>query len=139
MINNKMARVVLVIMLGGLIAWFSSCKKNLLDKKPLDSISEDVVFADAAFLQNYVYNIYNGIKPPWSPGAVDMRDLLMLLLTSLKHMTGQQACGNICKAIFPPDNITDLTNIWNEEYSYIRKANLFFEKTETSTIDTCRA
>ncbi len=133
--NNKMAKAVLVIILGGLIAWFSSCKKNLLDKKPLNSLSEDVVFADASFLQNYVYNIYNGIKPPWSPGTGGYEALTDVAVDQPETHDRAAGMREYLQGNISPDNITDLTNIWNEEYSYIRKANLFFEKTKTSTID----
>ena len=136
MINNKMAKAVLVIILGGLIGWFSSCKKNLLDKKPLNSITEDVVFADASFLQNYVYNIYNGIKPPWSPGSGGYEGLTDVAVDQPETHDRAAGMREYLQGNISADNITDLTNIWNEEYSYIRKANLFFEKTETSTIDT---
>ena len=134
-INKRMAKTVLVVILGGLIAWFSSCKKNLLDKKPLNSLSEDVVFADASFLQNYVYNIYNGIKPPWSPGTGGYEGLTDVAVDQPETHDRATGMREYLQGNISQDNITDLTNIWNEEYSYIRKANLFFEKTKTSTID----
>ena len=34
-----------------------------------------------------------------------------------------------------PDNIEDLTGIWNYQYDFIRRANIFFENIEGSTID----
>ena len=49
-------------------------------------------------------------------------------------MTELRGIRQYLEGTISPDNITDLTNIWNEEYSYIRKANLFFEKIENSSI-----
>jgi hypothetical protein len=69
----------------------------------LDSISEEAVFNDAVFLQNYVYNVYNGVKPPWSPGSGGYETAdRMLRLTSLRPMTGPQASANIYKGLFLP-------------------------------------
>ena len=134
-INNGKSNWLFATSLFLFIVCFNSCQKDILDKKPLDAISEDAVFADATFLQNYVYNVYNGIKPPWSPGTggyIAMTDLAVDQPETHDRAAGirEYLEGNIS-----PDNITDLTNIWNEEYSYIRKANLFFEKTENSELE----
>lgn len=133
-LNNRKSKWLFPIALFLFIACFDSCQKNILDKKPLDKISEDAVFGDESFLQNYVYNVYNGIKPPWSPGTgayISMTDIAVDQPETHDRAAGirEYLEGNIS-----PDNITDLTNIWNEEYSYIRKANLFLEKTETSEV-----
>ena len=37
--------------------------------------------------------------------------------------------------ILTPDNIEDLTGIWSYQYDFIRRANIFFENIEGSTID----
>ena len=52
----KSVRNIIVLTAVG-IGSAISCSRDLLDKKPLDSISEEAVFTDATFLQNYVYNI----------------------------------------------------------------------------------
>lgn len=124
------------ILLLGAIVTFVSCKGDLLDKKPLDAISEDAIFADASFLQNYVYNIYNGIRPPWSPGTGGYEALTDIAVDQPETHDRAGGIRQYLEGNISPDNITDLTNIWNEEYSYIRKANLFFERTESSSIDT---
>jgi len=133
--NHRLTKAIFFIIFGGLIAWFSSCKKNLLDKRPLNSLSEDVVFADESFLQNYVYNIYNGIKPPWSPGTGAYEGLTDVAVDQPETHDRATGMREYLQGNISADNITDLTNIWNEEYSYIRKANLFFEHTENSKID----
>ena len=134
LINYRKSKWSFAMALFLFIACFNSCQKDILDKKPLDKISEDAVFGDASFLQNYVYNVYNGIKPPWSPGTggyISMTDIAVDQPETHDRAAGirEYLEGNIS-----PDNITDLTNIWNEEYSYIRKANLFLEKTQTSEV-----
>ena len=113
----------------------SSCDDGLLDKEPLDALSENNVFNDAVFLQNYVYNVYNGMRPHWYPGTgtyIGLTDLAVSQEETHDRAGGirEYLAGNIT-----PDNITDLTNIWNYQYDYIKRANLFFEKIEESTID----
>ena len=91
-----------------------SCNRDLLDKKPLDAISEDAVFNDPTFLQNYVYNIYNGIKPPWSPGSGGFEALTDVAVSQPETHDRAAGIREYIDGIITPDNITDLTNIWNE-------------------------
>lgn len=112
-----------------------SCNQDILDKKPLDAISEDDVFNDPTFLQNYVYNVYNGIRPPWHPGTggyIAMTDLAVGAPDTHNRSAGirEYLDGNM-----DPDNVTQLTDIWNYQYDFIRRANIFFENIEGSTID----
>lgn len=118
------------------VSVFTACDDELLEVQPLDAISEDNVFTDPVFLQNYVYNIYNGIKPHWSPGSggyIGMTDIAVTAPDTHNRANGirQYLEGNNT-----PDNVTQLTNIWAETYDYIRRANIFFEKVEGSQIDT---
>jgi hypothetical protein len=46
----------------------------------------------------------------------------------------RQGYPQLARRHYQPDNITDLTNLWNDEYSYIRKATIFFEQTASSPI-----
>ncbi|MBX3255190.1 MAG: RagB/SusD family nutrient uptake outer membrane protein [Chitinophagaceae bacterium] len=130
---DKTIKKVTVIILAGVITSVS-CNRDLLNKTPLDAISEDAVFNDATFLQNYVYNVYNGIKPPWSPGSGGYETLTDIAVSQPETHDRAGGIRNYTDGIITPDNITSLTNVWNDEYGYIRKANIFFEKTETSTI-----
>ncbi len=132
-IYKKLVLRILLIFAFGIT--ITSCSEDILDKQPLDAISEDNVFNDPVFLQNYVYNVYNGIRPPWSPGTggfIGMTDIAVAAPDTHDRAAGtrQYLEGNIT-----PDNVTSLTNIWAEEYDYIRRVNVFFEKTENSEID----
>src|SRR5688572_9072103 len=115
-----------------------SCDRNILDKKPLDAISEDAVFSDAVFLQSYVYNVYNGIRPPWSPGTGAFDALTDIAVSQPETHDRSAGIRQYLEGNISPDNVTNLTNIWTEEYSYIRKANIFFEKVATSTIEAAK-
>jgi hypothetical protein len=130
--NNRITRIA--FMLLALVYIGSSCESDLLDKKPLDAISEDVIFNDLTFLQNYVYNVYNGIRPPWNPGTgayVGMTDIAVSASDTHNRATGirQYLEGNLTQ-----DNVEDLTGIWDYQYDFIRRVNIFFENIEESTI-----
>jgi hypothetical protein len=132
-INNTTIKSFTIALLSTVVL-LASCKRDLLDKKPLDAISEDAVFADPTFLQNYVYNVYNGIKPPWSPGTGGFEGLTDIAVDQPETHDRAAGIREYLEGIMSPDNVTDLTNLWNEEYGFIRKANIFFEKVETSAI-----
>ena len=122
----------------GIIAAATSC--NVLDKKPLDAISDEAVFNDAVFLQNYVYNIYNGIKPPWAPGTGGYDALTDIAVNQPETHERSAGIRNYIEGNMTADNVSDLaamqdgTPLWNYEYGFIRKANVFFENIEKSSI-----
>ncbi|GAB3650229.1 RagB/SusD family nutrient uptake outer membrane protein [Echinicola sediminis] len=134
-LKNRFAGKAFVLLTAGTISLTTSCSDDILDKQPLDAISENNVFNDPTFLQNYVFNVYNGIKPPWSPGTggyIGMTDIAVFAPDTHNRSGGMREYlqGNIT-----PDNITSLTNIWNEEYEFIKRANIFFENIADSDID----
>lgn len=111
-----------------------SCSDDILDKQPLDAISENNVFTDPVFLQGYVYNSYNGIRPPWNPGTggyIGMTDIAASAPDTHDRAGGirEYLSGNMT-----PDNITDITGLWNYQYDYIKRVNTFFEKIVDSEI-----
>ena len=125
-------------LLGAFALLLVTCDSNILDKKPLDAISEDAVFSDAVFLQSYVYNVYNGIRPPWSPGTGGFEAMTDIAVSQPETHDRAAGIRQYLEGTITPDNITNLTNIWTEEYSYIRKANIFFEKIANSTIEAAK-
>ena len=129
--NRRRVFVFAVILIA--TGCFYACKK-VLDKQPLDRISENAVFTDPSFLQNYVYDVYNGIRPPWSPGTGGYEALTDIAVDQPETHDRAAGIREYLQGIITPDNITDLTNIWNDEYGYIRKANIFLENTQTSEI-----
>ncbi len=124
---------VIVVALFSAVGCFYACQK-VLDKQPLDRISENTVFTDPSFLQNYVYDVYNGIRPPWNPGSGGYETLTDVAVDQPETHDRSAGVREYLQGIITPDNITDLTNIWNDEYSYIRKANIFLENTINSEV-----
>ena len=132
---NKQALKIYILLFVGVAAIGISCSRDLLDKKPLNSLTDEAVFSDAIFLQNYVYDIYNGMKPIWSPGTGGFETLTDVAVSQPETHERAGGIRQYLEGTISPDNITDLTNIWNEEYGYIRKANVFFEKIDNSPIE----
>jgi hypothetical protein len=129
--KNKIFGFAMVL----LVSVAPSCNHDILDKTPLDAISEDAIFNDPTFLQNYVYNVYNGIRPPWNPGTggyIGLTDIAVAAPDTHDRGGGirEYLQGNI-----DPDNVKSLTDIWNYQYDFIRRANVFFEEVSESTID----
>lgn len=132
---NKRAVKTCVVLFAAVSVGVISCKRDLMDKKPLDSLTDEAVFSDATFLQNYVYNVYNGIKGIWYPGTGGFEALTDVAVSQPESHETSAGIRQYLEGTISPDNVTSLTNIWNYEYGYIRKANIFFEKTANSTID----
>ncbi|MBS0028025.1 RagB/SusD family nutrient uptake outer membrane protein [Chitinophaga sp. 22321] len=135
---HKQAAKISIFLLAGVAANTISCNRDLLDKKPLDKLTDDAVFSDATFLQNYVYGVYNGMKPIWYPGTGGFETLTDVAVSQPETHDKAAGIRQYIEGTISPDNITDLTGIWNEEYGYIRKANVFFEKTSASSIDAAK-
>jgi hypothetical protein len=131
---NKRAVKIYIWLLSAISVTVISCNRDLLDKKPLDSLTDDAVFSDPVFLQSYVYNVYNGMKPIWYPGTGGFESLTDVAVSQPETHDKAAGIRQYIQGTLSPDNITDLTDIWNNEYGYIRKVNIFFEKTGTSPL-----
>jgi len=131
---KKHAGKICILLLAGMAVIAVSCNRDLLDKKPLDTLTDDAVFSDPSFLQDYVYNVYNGMRPIWDPGTGAYEALTDVAVDQPETHDRAGGIREWIDGIISGDNITDLTNEWNEEYGYIRKANVFFEQVKTSTI-----
>lgn len=140
-IKNTIIKRALSLSFIGIIATVTSC--DVLDKKPLDSISDDAVFNDPVFLQNYVYNVYNGIKPPWAPGTGGYDALTDIAVNQPETHERSAGIRNYLEGNLTADNVSDLVAtpsgpLWDFEYGYIRKANVFFENIASSTIEVAK-
>ncbi len=131
--KNRIARLVCILLAPVFFA--TSCSDDLLDKQPLDALSETNVFNDPVFLQNYVYNVYNGMRPHWRPGTGTYIGLTDLAVAQVETHDRAAGIREYLAANITPDNITSLTDIWNYQYDYIKRANVFFEKVEVSEIE----
>lgn len=113
---------------------FSSCN-DFLDKKPLDSITEDAVFNDDALLTAYVTACYNAY-----PNGFD--EAMMSSCTDESYTRhGGNSSILVSQGEMNPDNIENFDsqrfanfNYWNSAYEYLRNINTFFAKYEEAQV-----
>lgn len=111
-----------------------SCSDDLLDKKPLEGYSELDVFADEALLDNYVSGTYRGFRHPFDDTENSLTDGLTDNAYN-QHGSAESIIKVYTRAEVNPDDGEGVTrSLWSWSYSYIRRANLFFEKTVDSPI-----
>ncbi|MBT1687611.1 RagB/SusD family nutrient uptake outer membrane protein [Dawidia soli] len=119
------------------LAWMgiASCSDDILDLKPLDSFSEVDVFADKALLTDFVNGTYRGMRHPFAENNTFL--LLDAMTDNAYSQHGdQQPIRNYTQGLITRDN-GESANLgtWNNAYTYIRRVNLFLEKTTDSPIE----
>ncbi len=125
-----------VMALIGLVSMVSvtSCSEDILELTPLDRISEESVFVDEVFLTNYVNGNYRGIRPHYRPdagGYVGLTDIGIFQDETLQYNASATAYRNGNLTADLVDNFTQ--NLYAQSYDFIRRINIFFEKTEGNT------
>lgn len=140
---NKKVRVYFVVtfLFCGMIG-LNSCSEDILELTPLDRISETAVFTDEVFLTNYVNGNYRGIRQHFTPdagGYEGLTDVATFQEQTLEYRNSaiQYRDGNLT-----PDLVEEFTrlnnkagatgqnDIWQNSYEFLRRINVFFEKTE---------
>jgi len=105
----------------------NSCKKNLLDKKPLDSVSDKDVFASPENTALFVNNIYaglpNGFERGWYMLAAGSSDAENSYAWTDSHVFNDGAND----PSFTPNND------WVSSYSQIKNCNVFFDNIDKVT------
>lgn len=126
-----MKRYIRVLLLPVLFMFVLSCNR-LLDVEPLDQITSKAVWNDPSLMEAYVNNMYIGLglgEFNSTSGLGDLTDEAMW--TNGGHLFG---LSNIT-----PDNMGiiggsrfDYLN-WDDNYSYIRKCNVFLKNTKDTS------
>ncbi|MGO3267871.1 MAG: RagB/SusD family nutrient uptake outer membrane protein [Sphingobacteriaceae bacterium] len=122
-----MKKVIYILLV---FATLSSC--DTLDLKPLDKLSEDDTWSDAALIQLYVNANYNAILH----GYVD--DVFAAASDESYNLHNHGNMFVLQKGEVTADNISMLSgrvNYWQLGFSRIRNMNVFFSKIEEAPID----
>jgi hypothetical protein len=103
-----------------------SCKKGLLDKSPLNSLSDATVWNDPALVQSFVNDQYRGLP------SFDWYDKVRCISLSSAcdesiHQYGYDGIYDMNKGALAPSNMTGF-DTWSFDYGYIRKIDVFFSK-----------
>jgi hypothetical protein len=111
-----------------------SCSKDPLDKAPLSSFTEELVWKDANLVETFVNNTYR-ILP--SGFYYSMTNSLSTL-TDENNARANSAAIAINAGNITPDALASL-DYWNDPqrgyYKVVTKTNIFFSKIEASPID----
>lgn len=125
-------KIKLFIFITVLLTLVIGCSKSVLDKKSLSSYSEQDVFTDYALLDAYVLGTYKGMGQPFGGDGSDFTDVLT-------DNAYDQHNGNLQGYTHAETNRDNGENVsgslWTNAYSYIRRVNIFFEKTKASPIE----
>ncbi|MFA6769070.1 MAG: RagB/SusD family nutrient uptake outer membrane protein [Parabacteroides sp.] len=113
------------------ICTFNSC--NVLDMNPLDKISETNVWNDVSLIQLYVNAAYNFIPHQYT------NDMFSSKCDEVYCIHNWNNCTNLQEGEMTSDNVTgygNQVNFWASAYSNIRSINIFFDRIESSPIET---
>ena len=130
----------LVILLALVIT--ASCNHDILDKQPIDRLTEEVVWSDGNLVTTYVNSKYRDLSFGFNWNG----DEIMWASTSdesmFKHDYG---VWTINKSELTPSNLGILSsgptqyngnmNPWSKNYRYIKDANVFFERIAAVPMD----
>lgn len=121
-------------------ALLSSCKKDFLDKTPLDKLSEEAVFNSDALAENYVNSLYVVLPDPFQEGnisAITDEGFFRYGGTSTRYiLSGTMTPDNIlpiAEGGQAHDTRTTTLNIWNRTYEWIYMMNTFIKKVGDGT------
>jgi hypothetical protein len=119
------------MMIASLVICLFSCSKNVMDKKPLNSYSDAVVWQDSTLIKAFVNNVYRSM-PTGNFGG---------LPTYLGCFTDEEeVIGDGFDAVFNAGNVTPSNIIgtpldyWGPYYGVIGKCNIFLDRIQQSGI-----
>jgi hypothetical protein len=133
-----MKRLTYLIGIAFVVAGMSACKKDFLDKSPLDKYSDVAVWQDPALAQAFVNNIYLGIPYPF-------QTLMLSSYVDESMAVWDWESSSVTKSLITPSYLAtfdpgfwtsyqrELT--WDRTYKNIRACNLFFQKIESVPFD----
>jgi hypothetical protein len=116
-----------VFIITGLL--FTSCTKNVLDKAPLDSYTDQNVWNDLSLTQAFANNLYNILPNPehnWD-NTTNRTWALSSACDEAYNKFNDYNASIMNAGELSPDNI-GIFDIWSRTYKYIQDCNLFLSK-----------
>lgn len=104
---------------------FYSCNDELLDLKPLNALSESVVWEDPNLIELYVNDRYNELPHGFSKWAGGLR---MSSLTDESYHMHEPKVFKYTNGEITSDNMYFYAGFWSDAYQAIRNANIYLEK-----------
>lgn len=106
----------------------SSCQKDFLDRKPLNLVSEEIVWQDPALIKLSVNEFYTFLKTGFDtylPAAIT--DDMQLVGTEERKVISYLT-GDFLSSTFPE------RNLWKDSYAQIRKLNVFINRASVTPV-----
>ncbi len=124
---KKLLNYAVMVAMTALVT--ASCKEAILDKQPIDKLSEDAVWGDAKLIEAFVNSKYQDMT--W--GFQEVMWSSLSDESMFKHDYGTHAInrGEVTAA----NNPSYFSDVWGRNYGYIRDANVFFEKIKDAKMD----
>ena len=133
-----MKKLLLILSLAAFT--LSSCDKGFLEKKPLDSYSEEDVYSNDQMCEAYVNTMYNVIPAPYSEGSI-------ACCTDEGYFRyGGSSTNYVARGEMTPSKVmyfdeggsthgtrNIFINMWNRTYKYVRYMNDFLSKIDGAT------
>lgn len=131
MMKFNIKKYTTTVCLASALFCVSACKKDFLDKKPLNLVSEETVWRDPELIKlsvNEFYSFMNtGFTTTYLPAAIT--DDLQLIGNEQSRVLGYLN-GDFINSTFPK------STFWKDTYTQIRKVNYFMGKAEKSDVLT---
>ncbi len=113
---------------------FTACKKEFLDKEPLDQYGEKAVWTDLALMETFVNNIYYEI-PNGFTGKISIE-----MLCDEAMRVADRGAQNVTKSLVSPSDYSVFGSqiglrrlTWDYIYRNIRACNLFLQEVAKNT------
>lgn len=119
---NRIKVVIAIVCVSGLI--FIGCNKSSLDKLPLDTYNESIIWSDENLVENVLKNLYwSGLTSTYVRSGAQADCYETDTWTDNVYNTGDNA---VCMEAFSPNNL--VSRIGNyDQYGNIRKASLIID------------
>ncbi|SDM03820.1 Starch-binding associating with outer membrane [Daejeonella rubra] len=116
-----MKKYILIFLLCPLL-FVAGCKKDLLEKLPLDRLTDEDYWTSESNVRTFSWNFY----PRYFPGYASGFDL-----TWGGFFTGESLNDDVASTSRFTQNLPTSNGTWSGSFSWIRRANLFIEKVKT--------
>jgi len=139
MITRNFKWITGILIMGTLIA---SCKRNLLDVYPSNSLSDATVFTDISLANRFLNDVYGTLPNGFARRDQNPGDAGWSRGMSAFAMAEDDAEANNLASSTQglnqgvlPTTWAYADDIWTQNYAVIRKANLFMEKIDAAPAD----
>src|SRR6476620_10459339 len=132
--KNKLSYLFITIISIGLI---SSCSKDFLNTQPLDQVSSELVWKDAALATAFVNGVYNDNNTQGLGMGVFDEQMLASLSDEAVFTHAGRGINTINEGLLSPSNTGWVNNTydWDVMYKKIRAANSGLENLAAATFE----